>query len=144
MARLEIEHHQSKWMPKIPHKILINGQLIGIMQTDNVNIEMPEGHYHIMVQSMLKWFYSSINITVERGVRNVLHFGDREKIWDSLFWIAMIMEFVHMFITLPLGWNIAYHVVDDGMFLVWIIYEVSIRKRYFKLDYAHLVANQES
>ena len=104
-------------------------------------VEMPMGEYVVRIESMLKWFSSTAWVKIEGGVRNVLRFGDREGVWDGLFWIAMVMEIVHMFISLPMGWNIAYHVVDEGLFVGWIVYELSIRKRYFRTRFEHRVVS---
>lgn len=124
-------------MPQIPHKLYVNGHLLGLMQTDHIQIEIPSGAFEIKVQSLIPILSSTLVVNIEEGVRNVMTFSDREKFWDALFWGALLMEIVHLFLNLSRGWNLAYHIVDDGLFLAWLIYEWSIRKRYFQLHYSH-------
>ncbi|MCQ2298243.1 MAG: hypothetical protein MJZ51_06465 [Bacteroidales bacterium] len=135
MAVLTIEYRKQKWMPALPHKVLVNGQILGVMQQPTVNVEMPQGEYRVRIQSMIPFLSSERSMVVQEGVKNVLSFYDREQVWDLLFWIALVAEVVHCFVTLTPGWDIVYHVIDDGFFLAWLIYEWCIRKRYFKMEF---------
>lgn len=122
-------------MPALPHKVLVNGRLVGIMQQTSVNIEMPRGEYRVKIQSMVPLLSAERTIVVGEGVDNVLSFYDREGAWDALFWVALVAEIVHCFVSLSPTWNIVYHVFDDGFFLAWLLYEWCIRKRYFRLEF---------
>ena len=153
MARLEIiQHemrlirdssaggqHRGRKLPRVflPHRLWITGRMVGVIQSERVDVEIPQGVYEIRVQSMIPILESRAEIRIEEGVRNVMTIGDREKGWDMVFWIALVMEIVHCFLTLPRGWNVAYHIVDDGLFVAWLVYEWVIRKRYFDIDFAH-------
>ena len=48
----------------IPHKVWINGVLLGIMKGNEVNIEIPEGHYVVTIQSLVPILSASISIDV--------------------------------------------------------------------------------
>lgn len=135
MATLTIEYTKSKYMPALPHKLFINGQLVGVMQQPVVRVELPRGEYRITIQSMIPLLSAERYVVVEDSVCNSLAFYDKEKWWDALFWVALVAEVVHCFVSLAPKWNVVYHVVDDGLFVAWLVYEWRIRKRYFVLDF---------
>lgn len=135
MATLTIAAGRTKFSLQIPHKILINGQFIGVMKTPKVEIQLPAGNYHIAIQSMIPYFGSAMSVKVEEGVENILTFSDREKWWDILFGIDLILWLAKLFFELPHPWELIYKIATNGYFVLWIIYELIIRKRYFKLEY---------
>ena len=142
MAHLKIVHHTSKLMTKIPHRILINHQLIGLMNTPEINIQLLEGRYLITIQSVFPLFSASMAVGVSENVENVLAFSDREKWWDLLFVLDLALWIAQLFFTLPAPWNIVYKVFTNGYFALWLLYEWLIRKHYFKLSFHHsLIAN---
>lgn len=135
MATLTITAGRTKFSLQIPHKILINGQFIGIMKSSEIKIQMPAGNYQIAIQSIIPYFGSTTMVKVEEGIDNILTFSDREKWWDILFGIDLILWFAKLFFELPHPWELLYKISTNGYFILWIIYELIIRKRYFKLDY---------
>ena len=124
MARLEIiqhemrlirdssagDQHRGRKLPRVflPHRLWINGRMVGVIQSERVDVEIPQGVYEIRVQSMIPILESRAEIRIEEGVRNVMTIGDREKGWDMVFWIALVMEIVHCSLTLPRGKIVAY------------------------------------
>lgn len=120
-------------MSKVPHKIYINGQLVGIMQTPEVRVQMPAGSYGVRVQSMLQWFSASTMVTVEEGGTSVLKFTDREGWWDILFVIDIVFWIVKRFLHLAAPWTWIYEIFTNGYFVIWLIYEWRICDEYFKL-----------
>ncbi|MCR4965876.1 MAG: hypothetical protein K6A41_09500 [Bacteroidales bacterium] len=134
MALLKIIQKHSKFSMQIPHKIIINGQLLGIMQTRELNIQMPPGHYVLTIQSMIPFISASQNVTVQEGVVNYAEFHDREKWWDYLFIIDIILWFADFFFTLPHPWGLVYKIFTNGYFVVWLLYEFLIRKKYFIIN----------
>ena len=123
-------------MPAIPHKILINNSLVGIMSTPEINITLPKGEYQITIQSMIPFFSASQWINVQSGVRNVLTFHDREKWWDMLLYLDLILWVAEIFFTLPSPWDTVYSIFTNGYFAIWILYEFIIRKKYFRLEFS--------
>ena len=91
MALLKIVQKRAKFSMRIPHKICINRQLLGIMQTPEVQIQMPAGHYELTIQSMIPFISASRMIHVQEGVVNYAEFHDREKWWDYLFVVDIIL-----------------------------------------------------
>jgi hypothetical protein len=63
-----------------------------------------------------------------------LIFRDRERWWDLLFTIDLIFYLFSFFVTISSPWNIVYHVLSDGFFLVWLVRLWRIRRNYFKID----------
>ena len=118
----------------LPHKIYFNGQLHPIMQRKEIQIkDIPEGKYRLKIQSMIPFLYAEQEIHIKRGGSTVT-FSDREKFWDILFTIDLILVIVKLFLKLPDNINLIYNIVTNGYFAIWIIYEWIIRKRYFKIS----------
>lgn len=118
----------------LPHKIYFNGQLLGIMQRKEIQVKgIPEGRYRLKIQSMIPFIFAEKDIDIKRGA-NAVTFSDREKFWDILFTIDLVLVIVKLFITLPDNINLIYNIVTNGYFALWIVYEWVIRKRYFKIE----------
>lgn len=131
MALLKIIQKRAKFSMRIPHKICINRQLLGIMQTPEVQIQMPAGHYELTIQSMIPFISASRMIHVQEGVVNYAEFHDREKWWDYLFAVDIILWLADFFFTLPHPWGLVYKIFTNGYFAIWLLYEYLIRKKYF-------------
>lgn len=148
MAYLTIVHSNAKSWFHLPHKILINNQFVGIMKVPEIHVELPENRYLITIQSMFPFLYASQVVVVRDGIENRFAFRDREGWWDVLFaidivlWLAKII-IVHFFPNLtayfPDNWELIYDVVTNGYFILWLIYEWAIRKKYFKLSFEQRV-----
>lgn len=118
----------------LPHKIYFNGQLLGIMQRKEIQLKgIPEGKYSLKIQSMIPFIYAEKEIGVKRGA-NTVTFSDREKFWDILFTIDLVLVIVKLFITLPDNLDLIYKIVTNVYFAIWLIYEWVIRKRYFRIE----------
>lgn len=136
MPTLEIQQKRSKLMPPIPHLIFINNQFVGQMQGDNVKIDIPSGEYNIRIQSLIRWFSSTQHVRIDSNVKNILTFGDREKVWDALFLVDIVGSIAKLFFTLPHPWEIIYEIFSWGYLILWLVYEWAIRKRYFRTEFA--------
>ena len=117
----------------LPHKIYFNGKLLGIMQRKEILVkDIPEGRYRLKIQSMIPFLFAEQEIQIKRGANTVI-FSDREKFWDILFTIDLVLVIVKLFLKLPDNINMIYNIVTNGYFAVWLIYEWVIRKRYFRI-----------
>lgn len=119
---------------RIPHKILIDGHLIGIMKDKQVSIEMPSGEYDITVQSMVPFISATQHVAMPIGQERTLAFCDREQLWDTLFVVDVLLWTVKRFLHLASPWTWLYEIFTNGYFLLWLIYEWRIRNRYFKFE----------
>lgn len=118
----------------IPHYILINGRLLGIMKDKSVTLCVPPATFEIRIQSMFRWFFSSAVVSTHKGAITHIDFSNREKWWDILFVIDIILWCVKRFLNLAAPWTWIYEIFTNGYLVAWIIYEWSIRKRYFRID----------
>lgn len=118
----------------LPHKIYFNDQLLGIMQRKEIQVkDIPEGKYRLKIQSMFPFIFAEKEIDIQRGA-NTVTFSDREKFWDILFTIDLVLVIVKLFISLPDNIDLIYKIVTNGYFVVWLVYEWVVRKRYFKIE----------
>lgn len=134
MARLIIQQKRGKFSVRMPHKILINGQFIGIMKSEQIVVELPYGDYDVSIQSMIPYFSSSLRVPVSPRHESVLRFSDREQWWDALFVLDIILWLIKRFLHLAAPWTWIYEIFTNGYFVLWIIYEWLIRHNYFKLE----------
>lgn len=137
MPTLTIRQHRSPLMPPLPHLIFINNRLVGQMQQNEVHVDIPAGLYDVRIQSLIRWFSATQRINVQTGMENILLFHDREALWDALFVVDIALEIASYFFTLAHPWNIIYKCFTWGYLILWIIYEWSIRKHYFKTEFFH-------
>lgn len=118
----------------MPHKIFFDGRLLGIMQKKEIRIEgIPVGTHKVKIQSMIPFISTEADIKVGEG-ENRITFHDREKFWDWLFTIDLIMVIVQWIVTLPTGIKTYYNIATDAIFAIWLAYEWLNRKKYFKIE----------
>ena len=139
MAKLTL--HKKPLFKKfmLPLWVLVNGQPIGLMKGEHVSIEMPEGEYNIAVKLIFrlwKWQFSlggDTIVSVSEEFPTSIEITDRERLWNILFDIDLVIWFASLFFTLPSPWNIVYHVLSDGFFVLWIARLINIRNKYYRL-----------
>lgn len=113
--------------------------LVGLMRTQEVAVDLPEGRFVISVRLMFKLAKWTFSIGGEREIQTsaekptTLVISDRERLWNILFNIDLVIWAASFFFTLPTPWNVVYHVLSDGFFALWILRIIIIRKRYFIL-----------
>ena len=123
----------------LPHKILIGGQFIGLMSTPSVRIDIPQGLYEVTIQSIFPFIKTAAIVKIEEGVDNVLDFEDKEKYWDMVFSLDMILWIASLFIKLQKPYSTIYHIVSEGLFAIWLIHIIVIRNKYFNISTFHKV-----
>ena len=135
MPRLIIsQKKKGKLNFSIPHYILINGKMLGLMRDTSVTIEVPPATFEVRIQSVFKWFYSAAVVTTHEETDTFIEFTDREMWWDALFVVDIVLWCIKGLFHLSAPWTWIYEVFTNGYFVAWLIYEWVIRKRYFKLD----------
>ncbi len=117
--------------------------MVGVMTTPQVNITLPAGVYVLSIcfggylPIGKKGKHIDLTLSTTETIRvnetgyTCLEFRNKERWWDIVFTIDLVVWLVLIFFTLPYPWNIVYHVLSDGFFLAWIIRLVAVRKRYF-------------
>ena len=121
-------------MGRMPHKIFLNNTFVGIMNIPSVKIELPEGQYTLTIQHALPVLSVTQQVAVKNGTETHVDFYSRERWWDILFSIDLLLCVIKLFVTLPSPWGWIYEILTNGFFVAWLIYEWSIRKRYYKID----------
>ena len=132
MALLTLIQSRGKFSMRLPHNILINGQLLGMMRDPQVTIRIPAGQYDVTVQSMIPFISATHRVTLTEAQPVTLSFRDREQVWDTLFVIDFALWILKRFLHLSNPWSWMYEVFTNGYFLLWLLYEWRIRKQYFK------------
>ena len=138
MALLTL-HRKQHFKVAIPYWVFIDGQPVGLMQSSDVGIDLPEGSYNLAVKIVLglwKWRFDiggDTVVTLSEQLPTRVRITDRERWWNLLFDLDLIIWIACMFIELPEPWNVVYHVLSEGFFAIWIIRILVIRNRYFKL-----------
>lgn len=133
MALLTISSKR-KQLVNLPHYLLIDGQLLGLMKGKLVNIQLPAGNYEITVRSAYKFIESTIAVQIGDEECKKVVFSDREKFWNWLFNLDLVLWLIKRFITIPAPWGGIYEIVSNGFFAIWLLRIWIIRKRYFKLE----------
>ena len=100
MALLTISSKR-KQLVNLPHYLLIDGQLLGLMKGKPVNIQLPAGNYKITVRSAYKFIESTISVWIGDEECKKVVFSDREKFWNWLFNLDLVLWLIKRFITIP-------------------------------------------
>lgn len=161
MAIIHIRYKGGRFSAKLPRLVLLNGQPIGLMQTGNADVKVPEGNYMLTVQfggrmtlyprtaktAVGRWLQkkhwqpdmsvgSTTPLHVNAGQELTVSYMDRERIWNILFDIDLVLWLAEFFITLPDPWHLVYKILSDGFFLIWMVRMYLIRKTYYRMEIA--------
>lgn len=135
-------HHSRHWYePRLPHLIFIDNHYAATMQGDTLHLDIPSGHYNLRVQfggqlpigkqgrSLDLSVSTTCAIDIARGQDTTITFHDRERLWNLLFDIDLVLWIVSLFVAFPP----LYKILSDAFFGLWLIRLLIIRKRYYKL-----------
>ncbi len=138
---LTLRHIRRWFEPRLPHIVFIDGMLAGVMQGDELRVNAPAGNYNVRIQCGARlplgrngrgidlFVSGSQQVEVRREGITTVTFHDRERLWNVLFDIDLILWIVSLFVTMPP----LYKVLSDSFFAVWLIRLIVIRKRYYKI-----------
>lgn len=138
---LTVRHIRHWYEPKLPHAVFINGYYAGMIKDSDLRIEIPAGSYSLKVQfgglipldksgkSLDLSVSSTAQVEVPQEEDVLCEFHDRERLWNILFDIDLILWVVSWFVTLPPF----YKILSDVFFVIWLVRLVVIRKRYYKI-----------
>ena len=141
MAILTILHRRRFYEVRLPHLVFIDGLYAGTMRGDEMQVQLPAGRYQVRVQfggpislgrsgKRIDLSVSSTRDDVEVKRAATVAFHDRERLWNLLFDVDLLVWIVSLFIPLSRG----YKIVSDAFFAIWLIRLIFIRKRYYKLN----------
>lgn len=109
------------------------------MKGNDVDIHVPEGSFEIEIRLIFSLrkpgLYlggSKAILLSEYEVRD-LTIVDKERWWNFLFDIDLVLWVAEFFITLPSPWHAIYLILSNGFFIIWLLRLWIIRKQYYKL-----------
>ena len=141
MPTLTIRHKRHWFEPRLPHAVFLNGCFVGMLNKDLLRGEIPSGNYSLRVQfggliplgksgkSIDMSLSSTEQVEVPPTGEVVCEFLDRERLWNILFDIDLVLWMVSWFVTMPP----LYKILSDAFFAIWIVRLVLIRKKYYKI-----------
>ena len=142
MATLIIkDRHSGKLV--LPHYLLINDQVVGVMKGE-ARVTVPAATFKVTIRSSIKFIESSAVVSISESVDTYVEFGDREKVWDIIFWADMVLWLVKRMLHLPEPWGLVYEILSNGFFAVWVLRVWIIRKKYFKVEVFQKIPNREN
>ena len=83
---------------------------------------------------MYKFIESSAEVYVPIGESKRLTFTYKDKIWNWLFNIDLVLWFLKRILHVPEPWGTIYEMVSNGFFAVWLLRIWIIRKSYFNIE----------
>jgi hypothetical protein len=124
---------KGKLMAMIPHYLLINDQLLGAFKGKEAHINLPPGRYKVTIRSLYKFIESTIDVYIPIGESKRLTFTDRDKVWNWLFNIDLVLWLLKRILHVPEPWGTIYEIVSNGFFAIWLLRICIIRKHYFAI-----------
>ena len=121
--------------------VFLDGLYAGMLKDDRLQLNAPRGKYELKVQfggrvpigksgrsiDMSVSSTKPIKVPSTGDVEYVFH--DRERLWNLLFDIDLIVWVVSWFVTMPP----LYKILSDAFFAVWLVRLILIRKKYYKI-----------
>ena len=141
---LTIRHIRHWYEPRLPHAVFLDGLYAGMLKNDLLQLNAPHGNYNLKVQFGGRVPIGKSGKTIDISVSSekqieVPQFGDveymfhdREKLWNILFDIDLIVWVVSWFVAMPP----LYKIFSDVFFAVWLVRLVLIRKKYYRITNA--------
>lgn len=138
---LTVRHNRKKYEMRLPHLVFLDDQPVAAMQGDELRIQLPTGSYRLRVQfggqvplgksgrRIDLSLSSTAEVTLSHRGDTVVEFHDRERLWNIIFDLDLVLWIVSLFVTLPP----LYKILSDAFFAVWLARLILIRKRYYKL-----------
>ena len=99
------------------HYLLINDQVVGVMKGE-ARVTVPAATFKVTIRSSIKFIESSAVVSTSEPVDTYVEFGDREKVWDIIFWADMVLWLVKRVLHLPEPWGLIYEILSNGFFAV--------------------------
>lgn len=121
--------------------VFLDGLYAGMLKDGRLQLNAPHGNYELKVQfggrvpigkrgksiDILVSSTRPIKVPITGDVEYVFH--DRERLWNLLFDIDLIVWVVSWFVTMPP----LYKILSDAFFAVWMVRLILIRKKYYKI-----------
>ena len=76
---------KKKHLVELPHYVLVNDQVLGLVKGQVVRIHLPAGSYKVTVRSVYKFIEGSAMVEVGDDETVTCMVSDHEKWWNILF-----------------------------------------------------------
>lgn len=149
MAKVTITHIDRGLPLGLPYIICIDGRPVGMMQMPQARMNLPAGMHRLKVQCggylPIPFTKKTLTLMVEAEDTFVctdeqfteIRFENRERWWNWVFNIDLILWFARLFLTIPEPWGLVYDIVSNVTFAAWLLHFYLYRKRYFKFKVVH-------
>lgn len=137
--------HKRHWLePRLPYAVFLDGLYAGTLKDGTLSVEVPPGSCMLRVQfggripigrsgrSVDLSLSSTEQVEIPRKGDVLCEFRDRERLWNILFDIDLVLWIVSLFVQMPL----AYRIASDAFFAVWLLRLVLIRKKYYRINFS--------
>lgn len=120
----------------VAYCLYIDGIIISILKGKTEKVYLTPGNHTITIKvivPILKWtitFVSTRTINVP-PLGTSICFGNKERIWNLLFDLDLLLCIIGFIVDIPSPWNIVYEVMSNGFFIIWIIHLWHIKDNYF-------------
>lgn len=121
--------------------VFLDGLYAGMLKDDRLQLNAPRGKYELKVQFGGRVPIGKSGRSIDMSVSSTKPievpstgdaeyvFHDRERLWNLLFDIDLIVWVVSWFVTMPP----LYKILSDAFFAVWLVRLILIRKKYYKI-----------
>lgn len=149
MATLTITHIDRGLPLGLPYLVLVDGRPVGMMQNPQARMNLSAGPHRLRIRCggylPIPFTKKTITLSVEaeemievqEGKFTEVQFENRERWWNILFDIDLVLWMVRIFVTLPEPWGLVYDITSNVSFAIWLLHFYLYRKRYFRFRVTH-------
>lgn len=108
-------------------KIIIDGEKTYRHYTSEVlKIRLSEGPHHLKIKNIIPFFYAQTDISVTEDTVITYRTRDDWVLLGMFLYVPLLISLEIFFNIRPLSAYLAYYIV-------WLVFEIAIRRRYFKI-----------
>lgn len=144
MAEITIIHDvknmmlSAKAMEILPYYLYIDRIPVGVLRGGDVSGYVSVGEHLLSIRLVLSLFRWNMAFSAHKTINvppegTVIVFGSRERLWNILFDIDLVIWIAGFFVTMASPWNTIYNVLSNGFFIIWILHLWGIRNRFFNI-----------
>ncbi len=149
MAQVTITHIDRGLPIGLPYLVLVDGCPVGMMQNPQAKMTLPAGQHHLTIRCggylPIPFTKKTVTLSVEAGETidcpenqyTEVQFENRERWWNILFDVDLVLWIVRFFVTFPEPWGLIYDIVSNVSFAIWLLHFYLYRKRYFRFRVMH-------
>jgi len=134
---LHLSQRTSKVTLPLPYWVFIDGHPIGVVKR-KADVRLNNGTYTLGIWLVFRFWRWEARLG--KDIRLLMlnedvsvEFWHSEPVWDTIFNIDLVLWLITLFSEIPHPWNIIYHILSDGFFLIWLIRLWMKRKEYLTI-----------